>query len=46
MNNQNLFVQMIEEHKQDYYRLAYSYVRNQADALDIVSESIKKDCFQ
>lgn len=42
MNKQNMFVQMVEEHKQDYYRLAYSYVRNQADALDIVSESIKK----
>ncbi|MDE1455761.1 RNA polymerase sigma factor, partial [Bacillus paralicheniformis] len=28
--------------KEDFYRLAYSYVKNQEDALDIVQESIKK----
>ncbi|MFD2442485.1 RNA polymerase sigma factor [Bacillus sp. CGMCC 1.16607] len=32
----------ITDHKDDFYRLAYSYVKNQEDALDIVQESIKK----
>ncbi|MBS4174689.1 RNA polymerase sigma factor [Bacillus sp. FJAT-49736] len=36
------FVQFITENKEDFYRLAYSYVKNQADALDIVQDSIKK----
>ena len=30
------------EYKENYYRLAYSYVRNADDALDIVQESIYK----
>lgn len=37
-----LFVHCITNHKEDFYRLAYSYVKNQEDALDIVQESIKK----
>ncbi|MGE8205537.1 RNA polymerase sigma factor [Heyndrickxia sp. NPDC080065] len=37
-----LFVTCVTEHKEDFYRLAYSYVKNQEDALDIVQESIKK----
>ncbi|MDQ0216151.1 RNA polymerase sigma-70 factor (ECF subfamily) [Oikeobacillus pervagus] len=37
-----LFVKCITTHKEDFYRLAYSYVKNQEDALDIVQESIKK----
>lgn len=37
-----LFIACITEHKEDFYRLAYSYVKNQEDALDIVQESIKK----
>lgn len=32
----------ITENKEDFYRLAYSYVKNKEDALDIVQESIKK----
>ncbi|QQZ08110.1 RNA polymerase sigma factor [Heyndrickxia vini] len=32
----------IFEHKEDFYRLAYSYVKNSEDALDIVQESIQK----
>ncbi|MGG0888731.1 sigma-70 family RNA polymerase sigma factor [Cytobacillus horneckiae] len=36
------FVTIIKDHKEDFYRLAYSYVKNQEDALDIVGESIKK----
>lgn len=38
--------QMIAEHvmenKENFYRLAYSYVQNQQDALDIVQDSIQK----
>ncbi|CEG24377.1 RNA polymerase sigma factor SigV [Planococcus massiliensis] len=37
-----LFIACITDHKEDFYRLAYSYVKNQEDALDIVQESIKK----
>ncbi|KAA6474444.1 sigma-70 family RNA polymerase sigma factor [Bacillus swezeyi] len=35
-------VDCITDRKEDFYRLAYSYVKNQEDALDIVQESIKK----
>ncbi len=34
--------QVLLEHYDKYYRLAYSYVGNQADALDIVQESAYK----
>lgn len=37
-----LFIACITDHKDDFYRLAYSYVKNQEDALDIVQESIRK----
>ncbi|BDG80837.1 hypothetical protein BSF_25660 [Bacillus subtilis] len=37
-----LLVTCITDHKQDFYRLAFSYVKNQDDALDIIQESIKK----
>jgi RNA polymerase sigma-70 factor, ECF subfamily len=37
-----LLVTCINEHKEDFYRLAFSYVKNQEDALDIIQESIKK----
>lgn len=37
-----LFVTCLNDHKEDFYRLAFSYVKNQEDALDIVQESIKK----
>jgi RNA polymerase sigma-70 factor, ECF subfamily len=36
------FIACITDHKDDFYRLAYSYVKNQEDAMDIVQESIKK----
>ncbi|MCY8446243.1 RNA polymerase subunit sigma-70, partial [Bacillus spizizenii] len=29
-------VACITDHKQDFYRLAFSYVKNQDDALDII----------
>ncbi|MFF0873487.1 RNA polymerase sigma factor, partial [Bacillus velezensis] len=35
-------VTCITERKEDFYRLAYSYVKNKDDALDIVQESIQK----
>ena len=41
-NVHQIFIACITEHKDDFYRLAYSYVKNQEDALDIVQESIKK----
>ncbi|MBS4200577.1 sigma-70 family RNA polymerase sigma factor [Bacillus sp. FJAT-49732] len=37
-----LFFTCIHDHKEDFYRLAFSYVKNKQDALDIVQESIKK----
>lgn len=37
-----LFVTFINDHQGDFYRLAFSYVKNKEDALDIVQESIKK----
>lgn len=41
-NSQQLLVDYILANKEQYYRLAYSYVRNKDDALDIVHESIYK----
>lgn len=40
--SQQLLAEFILSHQESYYRLAYSYVRNQDDALDIVHESIYK----
>lgn len=37
-----LVADQIITHQQMYYRLAYSYVRNEADALDILQDSIYK----
>ncbi|MGR6835870.1 RNA polymerase sigma factor [Syntrophomonas erecta] len=39
---QQLFAEYILSNKENYYRLAYSYVKNKDDALDIVHESICK----
>lgn len=39
---QQMFVDYILFNKENYYRLAYSYVKNTDDALDIVHESICK----
>lgn len=41
-NTQELLEQYILENQNQIYRLAYSYVRNKDDALDIVQESIYK----
>lgn len=37
-----LLTTLIIEQKESYYRLAYSYVKNEQDALDVVQESIQK----
>jgi RNA polymerase sigma-70 factor, ECF subfamily len=45
MNKDNLTKQIADyviKHKESHYRLAYSYVRNADDALDIIQESIYK----
>lgn len=36
------FICMVKKNKEDYYKLAYSYVKNEQDALDIVGESTYK----
>ena len=36
------FITMVKENKEDFYRLAYSYVKNEQEALDVVSESTYK----
>ena len=38
----NAFAKLIEKKKDNLYRIAYSYVKNQEDALDIVSETVFK----
>lgn len=40
--HEDLFTEFIRENKENFYRLAYSYVKNQEDALDIVQDSIHK----
>lgn len=43
MNNQHSILEkFILDHREHIYRLAYSYVHNKDDALDIVQESILK----
>lgn len=37
-----IFTEFIRGNKENYYRLAYSYVKNKEDALDIVQDSIHK----
>ncbi|WP_136605160.1 RNA polymerase sigma factor [Paenibacillus dokdonensis] len=41
-NTEKLLTRCITEHKENVYRLAFSYVKNKEDALDIVQESIYK----
>ncbi len=36
------FVECITTYQADFYRLAYSYAKNEADALDIVQDAIQK----
>lgn len=39
---EKLLIRFITEHKEDIYRLAYSYVKDADNALDIVQDSIQK----
>ncbi len=39
---ESLFVSFIRENKERFYYLAYSYTKNEQDALDIVQDSIQK----
>ncbi|WP_050614967.1 sigma-70 family RNA polymerase sigma factor [Bacillus testis] len=39
---EEIFIPFVLEHKENLYRLAYSYVKNKEDALDIVQDSIHK----
>lgn len=41
-SNEQILIQCITENKENVYRLAYSYVKNSQDALDIVQDSIQK----
>lgn len=36
------FIKMVKENKEDFYRVAYSYVKNEQQALDIVGEAVYK----
>jgi RNA polymerase sigma-70 factor, ECF subfamily len=40
--NHQAFCQLVDEKKESLYRIAYSYVKNKEDALDIVSETVYK----
>ncbi|MDF2534922.1 MAG: polymerase subunit sigma-70 [Bacillales bacterium] len=42
IKKEQALVQLITENKEKFYRLAFSYVKNKDDALDIVQESIQK----
>ena len=41
-NLENEFKAYIIENKETFYRIAYSYVKNENDALDIVQDAIYK----
>lgn len=41
-NQEQALIQLITENKENFYRLAFSYVKNKDDALDVVQESIQK----
>ncbi|CAH2715343.1 RNA polymerase sigma factor SigV [Neobacillus rhizosphaerae] len=41
-DQQELLTEFVLENKEKFYRLAYSYVKNEEDALDIIQESIHK----
>ncbi len=36
------FVSLLEDHKEQLYRIAYSYVRNEHDALEVIQDSVCK----
>lgn len=42
LNYDDQLIQLIERYQNDFYRLAYSYTKNEQDALDVVQDSIQK----
>lgn len=42
MNTEQELVRLIKDHKEKYYRVAFAYVKNTEDALDIVHDAIVK----
>jgi RNA polymerase sigma-70 factor, ECF subfamily len=40
--DQKAFMQLIDTEKEKLYRIAYTYVKNESDALDIVQDTIYK----
>jgi RNA polymerase sigma-70 factor (ECF subfamily) len=42
----DLFVEYVKENQQNFYRLAFSYVKNEDAALDIVQEAITKALYK
>lgn len=42
LEKEQFFVSFIKENKKRFYLLAYSYVKNEQDALDIIQDSIHK----
>jgi RNA polymerase sigma-70 factor (ECF subfamily) len=40
--NHFLLIEYIKTHQEQFYRIAYSYAKNQQDALDIVQASVEK----
>tara|TARA_Y100001933_G_C18940103_1_gene539160 strand:+ start:214 stop:753 length:540 start_codon:yes stop_codon:yes gene_type:complete len=39
-SKEDLFVEMLEAYKDQFYRIAYSYMKNEHDALDAIQESV------
>ena len=42
LGNDDAFYELIQQRKELLYRTAYAYVKNQEDALDIVSDTVYK----
>lgn len=42
LNQDRMIAEYVMQNKENFYRLAYSYVQNPDDALDIVQDSIQK----
>lgn len=40
--DEHIFMEMIEKHKGQFYRIAFSYTKNEHDALDVIQESVCK----
>lgn len=39
---ENSYLQMVEENKNQFYKIAYSYVHSEDDALEVIQESVYK----